>query len=181
MPNMRGSSVKRARPRRTIADIRMKARAETMSDRAQTMDDSTMKFGLLMESAQAHQKLAETQLEKLRAHTQDLDGVVRDEIRRTLIEELQMLTAESRRATQVFQRIRRGAAARGVLWSVVMAILGTGIPITIMRWALPSESEITGLRARRDELAASVAILERQGGRIDWRRCGATLRLCIRV
>ena len=42
-----------------------------------------MKFGLLMESAQAHQKLAETHSEQLRAHTQDLDGVVRDEIRRT--------------------------------------------------------------------------------------------------
>jgi hypothetical protein len=56
-----------------------------MSDRTQTMDDATMKFGLLMESAQAHQKLAETHLEQLRAHTRDLDGVVRDEIRRTLV------------------------------------------------------------------------------------------------
>lgn len=152
-----------------------------MSDRAQTMDDATMKFGLLMESAQAHQKLAETHLEKLRAHTRDLDGVVRDEIRRTLIEELQMLTAESRRATAALQRIRRGATVRGALWSIVMAILCTGIPIAIMRWALPSGSEIAALRARRDELAASVATLERQGGRIDWRRCGETARLCVRV
>jgi hypothetical protein len=56
-----------------------------MSARTQTMDDATMKFGLLMESAQAHQKLAETHLEQLRAHTRDLDGVVRDEIRRTLV------------------------------------------------------------------------------------------------
>ena len=59
-----------------------------MSDRPATVDETTMKFGLLMESAQAHQKLAETHLERLRAHTQDLDGVVRDEIRRTLVEEL---------------------------------------------------------------------------------------------
>ncbi len=72
-----------------------------------------MKFGLLMESAQAHQKLAEAQLEKLRAHTQDLDSVVRDEIRRTLVEELQMLTAESTRAAQPAenQTRRRGCAA----------------------------------------------------------------------
>jgi hypothetical protein len=47
-----------------------------MGERAGTVDETTMKFGLLMESAQAHQKMAETHLEKLRAHTQDLDGVV---------------------------------------------------------------------------------------------------------
>jgi hypothetical protein len=145
------------------------------------MDDTTLKFGLLMESAQAHQKLAENHLERLRMHTQDLDAVVRDEIRRTLIEELQMLTAESRRATEALQRIRHRATLRGALWTIVMAILCTGIPITIMRWALPSGSEFAALRARHDELAASVATLERQGGRIAWRRCGETARLCVRV
>ncbi len=62
-----------------------------MSERAPAMDDTTMKFGLLMESAQTHQKLADAHLEKLRAHTRDLDGVVREEIRRTLVEELQDL------------------------------------------------------------------------------------------
>jgi hypothetical protein len=157
------------------------APAGIMSDRAQTLDDATLKFGLLMESAQVHQKSAEAQLDKLRAHTQDLDGVVRGEIRRTLIEELQMLSTESRRAAQVLQRIRRGAAVRGVLWSVVLSILCAGIPVAVMRWTLPSESEIAGLRARRDELAANVAILERRGGSLEWRRCGSAARLCVRV
>jgi hypothetical protein len=63
-----------------------------MTERSAVLDDATMKVGLLMESAQAHQKLAEGQLERLRAHTQDLDSVVRDEIRRTLVEELRALT-----------------------------------------------------------------------------------------
>ena len=52
-----------------------------MIDRSQPLDDATLKLGLLMEGAQVQQKAAETQLEKLRAHTEDLDGVVRDEIR----------------------------------------------------------------------------------------------------
>lgn len=145
------------------------------------MDDATMKFGLLMESAQAHQRLADTHLEKLRAHTQDLDGVVRDEIRRTLTEELQMLASESNRCAQAVQRIRHGAGLRGALWSVAIAVLCTATPLVIMRWTLPSENEIAALRARRDELAASVAALERKGGRIDWRHCGETSRLCVRV
>jgi hypothetical protein len=152
-----------------------------MSDRSPTPDDATMNFGLLMESAQAHQKLAETHLERLRAHTQDLDAVVRDEIRRTLIEELQGLTTESRRAAQALRRIGHGAAARGALWSIVIAILCTSIPIAIMRWVSPSGAEVAALRTRRDELSASIAALDRRGGRIDWRQCGDTMRLCVRV
>ncbi len=152
-----------------------------MSDHAPSMDDSTMKFGLLMESAQAHQKLAETHLEELRAHTRELDGVVRDEIKRTLIEELQTLTVESKRAAEALRKIRRSAAARFGLWSLATAVLCAGIPTAVMRWALPSRSEITALQARRDELAANVAALDRRGGRIEWRRCGETTRLCVRV
>jgi hypothetical protein len=152
-----------------------------MNDRVHALDDTTMKLGLLMESVQAHQKLAENQLEQLRVHTRDLDAVVRDEIRRTLIEELQSLWTESKRATEALRRIPRGASARAGLWSIVVAILCTGIPMAIMRWALPSESEISALRARRDEMSASVAILEGRGGRIDWRHCGESMRLCVRV
>jgi hypothetical protein len=156
-------------------------KAQGMSDRDQTMDDTVMKCGLLMESAQAHQKLAENQLEQLRAHTRDLDAVVRDEIRRTLIEELQMLTAECKRATESLQRIRRSASVRVGLWSIGIAFLCSGIPTAIVRWTVPSESEIAALRARRDQMAASVATLDRQGGRIEWRHCGETQRLCVRV
>jgi hypothetical protein len=152
-----------------------------MSDRVHTIDDTTMKVGLLMESVQAQQKLAESHLEQLRAHTRDLDAVVRDEIRRTLIEELQSLWAESKRATEALNRMRRGATLRVGLWSIVTAILCTGIPMAIMRWALPSESDVAALRARRDELSASVATLEGRGGRIDWRHCGERARLCVRV
>jgi hypothetical protein len=152
-----------------------------MSDRDQAPDESTMKFGLLMESAQAHQKLAETHLEQLRAHTRDLDGVVRDEIRRTLVEELQMLSAESKRATEALQRIKRSAGVRVGLWSMVSALMCAGIPMAIMRWTMPSNSEIAALRTRRDELEASVLALERRGGRVDWRSCGEKARLCVRV
>jgi hypothetical protein len=152
-----------------------------MNDQIQPMDDSTMKFGLLMESAQVHQKLAETHLEELRAHTRDLDGVVRDEIRRTLVEELQMLTAEAKRATEALRKIKRSATVRVGLWVIIIAVLCTGIPTAIMRWVLPSRTDISALQTRRDELAASVAALERRGGRIEWRHCGEGARLCIRV
>ena len=152
-----------------------------MNDRAPPLDDTTMKFGLLMESAQAHQKLAETHLEKLRTHTQDLDGVVREEIRRTLIEELQELTAEARRAVQALHDMKRAANMRGLLWGVVMAAVCTLIPSAIAHWTLPSTGEIAALRLEHDRLARDIAGLERQGGRVDWRHCGEAARLCVRV
>jgi predicted phage gp36 major capsid-like protein len=154
---------------------------EAITERAATLDDATMKAGLLMESAQAHQKLAEGQLERLRAHTQDLDSVVRDEIRRTLVEELRALTAEATRATRALQKIRGASRLRGVAWSLAAAVLCTLVPICVARWALPSAAEIAALRARRDELAANLAKLEQQGGHVDWRRCGDGRRLCVRV
>jgi len=152
-----------------------------MNERSNVIDDETVKFGLLMESAHAHQKLAETHLEKLRAHTQDLDGVVREEIRRTLTDELQALTAESQRAARALQAMKHAANMRAASLGIGVAILCTAICSAIVRWALPSASEIAALRARRDELAAGVWRLEQQGGRVDWRRCGETGRLCVRV
>ena len=134
-----------------------------MNDRAPALDDATLKFGLLMESAQAHQKLAETHLERLRTHTQDLDGVVREEIRRTLIEELQELTAEARRAVQALHGMKRAANMRGLLWGVVMAAVCTLIPSAIAHWTLPSTGEIAALRLEHDRLARDIAGLERQG------------------
>ena len=113
-----------------------------MTERAPVLDEATVKFGLLMESAQAHQKMAESHLEKLRAHTQDLDGVVREEIRRTLIEELAELTDESRRAVQALGAMKRAAQLRGLLWSLSAVLLSTIIPGAVAYWLLPSTSEI---------------------------------------
>jgi hypothetical protein len=152
-----------------------------MSERGPGFDEATMKFGLLMESAQAHQKLAETQLEQLRSHTQDLDGVVRDEIRRTLVDELKTLTAETTRAAQALRRIRRVGAMRGAVWSLSLASLCAVIPVAVARWVLPSPAELASLRTRRDEMNQNLQRLQQLGGRVEWRRCGEAGRLCIRV
>jgi hypothetical protein len=148
---------------------------------AAAIDDATLKFGLLMESAQTHQKMADTHLERLRAHTEDLDSVVREEIRRTLVEELAELTVESARAVGALQRMKRAADLRGLVWAVALAVLATAIPGALMHWLLPSASEIDTLRTRRDQLQANVRLLEQRGGRAEWRHCGNTARLCIRI
>jgi hypothetical protein len=152
-----------------------------VSERPASMDEVTTKCGLLMESAQAHQRVAEEHLERLRAHTLGLDEVVRDAIRRTLIEELSELTAECDAAKQVLRGMKRAATLRGLLWSLTAAALSTAIPLLTVRWVLPSPERIDALRAERDQLSASVVRLEQQGARVEWRRCGEPARLCVHV
>ena len=149
--------------------------------REASVEDNTLKLGLLMEAAHAQQTLAESAFERLKAHVSDLDDIVREEIRRTLIEELHLLGEESKRAADALRNLGRSANSRVVLWSVGLILLCAALPICGEWWFLPSQSELTALRSKRDELASSIARLEQRGGRIDLRRCGGTDRLCVRV
>jgi hypothetical protein len=152
-----------------------------VTDKNGPADEATMKLGLLMESAQAHQKLAEAHLEKLRLHTHGLDGVVRDEIRRTLLDELQTVTAESAAAARALRGVQLAAESRRFAWSLGIAVLCAAVPAAAVHVLLPTEAEIASLRQRRDGLTESIARLERLGGRADWRLCGQPGRLCVRI
>lgn len=144
-------------------------------------EDSTMKLGLLMEAAHTQQVLAEAALEKLSAHLRELDTVVRDEIRHTLVEELQVVVNESRRAAEALRGLARSANLRVALWTLSMTLLCSGVPMGVEWWFLPSQSELLSLRIKRDQLASNVARLEQRGARIDLRRCGGSDQLCVRV
>lgn len=145
------------------------------------MDDGAMKLGLLLESAQAQQALAESLLEALKAHVGDLPRLARDEIRATLIEELSALGEDSRQAAETLRRLRHVANLRVMLWSVCMTALSCALPLIGLWWLLPSPHEIESLRERRAALTAAVAALTQQGGRVELRRCGTAQRLCVRV
>jgi hypothetical protein len=140
-----------------------------------------MKLGLLLESAQAHQTLVESALEKLKAHVLDLEGVAREEIRHTLLEELHAVGDDAQRAAETLRALRHTADLRMALWTLAMATLSCVVPAAVAWWALPSRGEVAALNARRDELTASVARLTRQGGQIELRHCGSAQRLCVRV
>ena len=145
------------------------------------MQDQTMKLGLLLEAAHAQQTLAETSLERLSAHVRDLDDIVREEIRRTLVEELQVLGNDSQHAAEALRALGRAANLRVTLWSIGITTLCSVIPLAEAWWILPSPAEIAALRSKRAELASNIAGLEQHGGRIELRRCGAADRLCVRI
>lgn len=145
------------------------------------MEDDTMKLGLLMEAVQAQQALAATALERLREHTVGLDAVVREEIRHTLIEEMQVLAEDSRRAAEALRRLQRVVNLRVIVWTAAIASLAAIIPLGLACYLLPTHADVAALAARRDELAAGIVRLTRQGGNVELRRCGATQRLCVHV
>jgi hypothetical protein len=144
------------------------------------MDSGSMKLGLLMETAQSHQKLAEAAVGKLNEHIQGLEAVVRDEVRQVLIEELKSVRAEIQGAIKSLQALKRAANARTTLWTLGVGAIVVTNALLVAWWFLPKPAEIAALRAEREELASNIAILERRGARADLRRCGAG-RICVRV
>jgi hypothetical protein len=61
------------------------------------MDQDSVKLGLLMETAERHQKLAEGAIGKLNEQAQGLEAVVRDQIRRAVAEKLKIVQAETQK------------------------------------------------------------------------------------
>jgi len=145
------------------------------------LTDEAMRLGLLVEAAQAQQRLGEESLQRLAARIRDLDVIVRDEIQRTVAEAIGNVAGESRRAAESLQGLRRAANARTLLWTVTMAMICSGVAMGEAWWLLPSHSDMAALRARRDALAADISRLKQRGGLIDVRTCGAHERLCVRV
>ncbi len=143
--------------------------------------EQTLQVGLLMEAAQAQQRLAEDALRQLQAHLRNLDTVVRDEIQHTLSESLSGLAAETEQAAKALGRLRQAADLRVVASTVAVTLISAGVAVGAMRWMLPSRGQLEALQARRTALMADIARLKAAGAGIDLRRCGSSRRLCVRV
>jgi hypothetical protein len=145
------------------------------------MDEETMKLGLLMETAHANQKAVQGSLKKLKAASNELAAIVREEVHLAFLQELQGLAEETRRASDSLRSVGRAANVRVLFWSLSLTLMSSLIPLAFACWLIPTPAQIAALRLKRDDLVASIALLERQGGRIDLRHCGQVARLCVRI
>ena len=143
--------------------------------------DLALRAGLLMEAAEAQQRLGEECLERLQAHLRDLDAVVRDEIHHTLSEALAGLIEETMQAAQALRRMKHAADLRVLSWTVAVTLVSAALGAGTTWRLLPSTAEIAALRARRAALIADISRLEQYGAGVQLRRCGAHGRLCVRV
>jgi len=145
------------------------------------LDADSMKIGLLLETAETQQRLIASELTRLQAHTDGLDEIVRDQIRRTLTEELATVVEEAARVASALRWLERAARLRNAAWAVATVGLGAVATGLSAWWLLPTPAEMSTLRSKREQLRSEVAILEQQGARIDLRRCGDDQRWCVRV
>ena len=148
---------------------------------AARIEEDTVKFGLLMEAAQAQQTLAAAALDRLREHTASLDAIVREEIRSTLLEEMRGLAEDTQRAGEALRGLQRSVNLRAVAWSVAVTVLSGVVPFALAWWSLPTRADVAALSSKRDALTADIARLAREGGHVELRHCGAAQRLCVRV
>jgi len=148
---------------------------------SQPLDDASMKFGLLLETTQAQQQLAASSLRRLEGHTQELDGIVREQIRRTLVEELGAVVEESAHAIRSLRALERSARLRFMVWTLTTTLLSGAAGAVSAWWLLPSTSQINALRLKREQLLTAIDTMEHRGGLIDLRRCGTVQRWCVRV
>ncbi len=140
-----------------------------------------LRAGLLMEAAQAQQRLAEEALVRLGEHLRGLDILVRDEVARAVSESLGALQTETDQAAGALRRLRRSADLRLTLYALGVTAVSLAIGLAAMRVFVPSRQQIEVLRARRAAFKADIKHLREFGGSVDLRRCGRRGRLCVRV
>ena len=136
------------------------------------MDQDSVKLGLLMETAQTHQKLAEAAIDKLSQHTQSLEAALKVQIERALVDALRTVHAEAQGAVEALRKMKRAANARLTLWTLGLTATSAAIALFVAWWVLPTPAEIARLRTERNKLASDIAVLNQRGARADLRRCG---------
>jgi len=93
---------------------------------------------------------------------------------------MKIAQAETQRAVEALQRVKRAANARVTLRTLGLTTISAGVALFVAWRVLPTRAEIAALRTERDELTSNVAVLNQRGARADLRRCG-TGHLCVRV
>lgn len=141
----------------------------------------TLRVGLLLEAAQAQQRLGAEAIEALREHVRTLDALVRAEVASAARESLEGLSAETQQTAAALRRARRVAEVRLIVWSIAACVASAAIALAVMHVLLPSRGQIAALRSRRALFSADIRRLREYGGAVDLRRCGHRGRLCVRV
>ena len=143
------------------------------------MDPDTMKAGLLMEAAEAHQQLAKVALTRLDAVTRSLEPAVRDAVTQAALQEFRTMHEEAQRTAQALRQLRGGFTVNLWLMAGLMAVISGLVLLIGIFWigGLPGGPP-SGLRGD----AAVMSEIGRRGLVVDVSLCGdAARRVCVRV
>ncbi len=87
-------------------------------------------------------------------------------------------------AASTLAQVRKYSLWRGALQHFMVALAAITVTLLAVAWYVPTMSEMTQLRAERDQLQASIDNLSNHGGRMKSSLCGAageTKRFCVLI
>lgn len=152
-----------------------------MTDAPAIDSSATLRVGLLCEAVEMQQRGASEALAELRSLSATIDETVRDEIRRSLVDEFKSVADELDRVLRDLRGVRRHLGLRAAIFVTATMAVGGASCAAAIRWLAPSPQRIAALRQERDSLTREVAVLDRRGGRVKLSACGPSRRLCVRI
>jgi hypothetical protein len=75
--------------------------------------------------------------------------------------------------------LQRLSLWRAAWQHAMVALAAIVVTLVAVRWYVPSVADMQALRTEKSRLAASVADLERRGGKLQISHCGPERRLCV--
>lgn len=140
-----------------------------------------LQLGLLLETVQSQQRLAQETLAQLREQLQSLERGVRAEVACAAREAFLEMSLETDALRTQLRGLRRAAGLRALASSAAAALAGAAVVVFAVRLWVPTPAQIDALRTRRALFSADIKRLREYGGSIELRRCGARGLLCVRV
>jgi hypothetical protein len=132
-------------------------------------------IGRMLETVHAQQSQMHGMLATLDSRARDFDSTLVEAVQRAFTD------AAGLRATEKLTQVHRATGLHFARWSLAIVSACALVPTALSWMLMPSRSQLIQARQTADQLAAQVALLSREGGRIDLRRCGEASRLCVRV
>jgi len=124
------------------------------------MSDLPDEIALIYAAAQTQQQQAHEILDRLEQHSQQLDALVREAVRRAASETLRDLYSEAERARASLQALQRAAMPRVMGWTLGSAAAGLIATLILGACFVPSKEEIAQRQATLAALIASGAQAE---------------------
>jgi hypothetical protein len=132
-------------------------------------------IGRLLETVHAQQSQIHGMLATLDSRARDLDSTLGEAVQRAFVD------AAGLRAAEKLSQVHRATGVHFARWSFAIVSACALVPAALSWMLMPSPAQLLQARRSADQLSAQVALLSRQGGRIDLRHCGEAKRLCVRI
>jgi hypothetical protein len=91
------------------------------------------------------------------------------------------LNQDIQNAGRTLKQLQRFSLWQTALRHVMVAIAAIAVTLVAVWWYVPTVAQMNQLRAEREQLQASIDVLNQSGARIQLNTCGSEKRLCVLV